>query len=292
MENDLYWKRDYLVKTLSRTRRKDYENYVVNAIWNRLHSLDIQPVTQQCVHFEDGTYALIDLFFPQVAIGIECDEKYHQKNKWSDLERAEKIEDILSAYQSTSDFQLYRIDVSQTIEQIEGQIEDVVQHILTAYETNPRPWLSYHEELSQIESKGYLTINDTLRFRTIADICNCIGHECRGMQRSNIAIGANYRLWCPKLAIPHGEKLIAASAKGWINTISEDWMQIKESNPTKADIVSKDRGKKRITFVKSKDPLGQDGYRFVGVFQFIAHEHGHNIYRRVNDKIIFSEVIK
>lgn len=24
----------YIVKTLSRTKRKDYENYVLNAIWN------------------------------------------------------------------------------------------------------------------------------------------------------------------------------------------------------------------------------------------------------------------
>ena len=26
----------YLIKTLSRTKRKNYENYVVNAIWNRI----------------------------------------------------------------------------------------------------------------------------------------------------------------------------------------------------------------------------------------------------------------
>ena len=26
----------YLIRALSRTKRKDYENYVVNAIWNRL----------------------------------------------------------------------------------------------------------------------------------------------------------------------------------------------------------------------------------------------------------------
>ena len=38
----------YLIKTLSRTKRKDYENYVVNAIWNRI-SKKIRPVTQQYV---------------------------------------------------------------------------------------------------------------------------------------------------------------------------------------------------------------------------------------------------
>lgn len=39
----------YLVKTLSRTKRKDYENYVINAIWQRLNNSDIEIVSQQYV---------------------------------------------------------------------------------------------------------------------------------------------------------------------------------------------------------------------------------------------------
>ena len=39
-------KRDYLIRTFSRTKRKDYENYVVNAVWNRLGMRDVKPVTQ------------------------------------------------------------------------------------------------------------------------------------------------------------------------------------------------------------------------------------------------------
>lgn len=33
----------YLAKTLSRTTRKDYENYVVNAVWNRLGDDTLKP---------------------------------------------------------------------------------------------------------------------------------------------------------------------------------------------------------------------------------------------------------
>jgi hypothetical protein len=33
----------YIVETLSRTKRKDYENYVINAIWNRLDNPDNEP---------------------------------------------------------------------------------------------------------------------------------------------------------------------------------------------------------------------------------------------------------
>lgn len=38
-------KRDYVIKPLSRAKRKDYENYVINAIWTRLDRLDLHPVT-------------------------------------------------------------------------------------------------------------------------------------------------------------------------------------------------------------------------------------------------------
>lgn len=59
-------KREYLIKTLSRTKRKDYENYVINAIWHKLNRLDVQPVTQQYIRRSDGKYALVDLYFPQI----------------------------------------------------------------------------------------------------------------------------------------------------------------------------------------------------------------------------------
>ncbi|HHT82808.1 MAG TPA: hypothetical protein GX003_05170 [Acholeplasmataceae bacterium] len=56
-------KANYLIKTLSRTKRKDYENYVINAIWNRLANDNIKPVTQQYVfNKEKNEGYLIDLF--------------------------------------------------------------------------------------------------------------------------------------------------------------------------------------------------------------------------------------
>ena len=69
----------YLAKTLSRTNRKDYENFVINAIWNRLGRDDIQPVSQQYVRNHADARRFIDLYFPQLNIGIECDEGHHRK---------------------------------------------------------------------------------------------------------------------------------------------------------------------------------------------------------------------
>jgi hypothetical protein len=42
-------KRDYLIKILSRTKRKNYENYIINGVFQRLNRLDLKPVTQQYV---------------------------------------------------------------------------------------------------------------------------------------------------------------------------------------------------------------------------------------------------
>lgn len=294
MENSLYWKRDYLVKTLSRTRRKDYENYVVNAIWNRLqckYPLEIQPVTQQCVRLKDGSHVLIDLFFPQVAIGIECDEAYHQNNHLHDMKRTDKIEEILSAYHPNSDFRLLRIDVSQSIEKIENEINKAAAMILAAYEKNPQPWRSYSDQWEKIRAEKRLTINNPFRYRTIVDICNCIGHSCKIMQRSYFSIGTKYQLWCPKLAIQRGDEKVAASTRGWINILSEDWTQIIESNPKREDIsVVKNVDKNRIVFAKSKDPIGQDGYRFVGVFRIWKSSAKQNIYEKVADQIDFTDI--
>lgn len=76
LENDRTWKQDYLYRMFSHhTKDKEKENYVVNAIWARLDDLNVKPVTQQYVRRPNG-YALIDLYFPQINYGVECDEAY------------------------------------------------------------------------------------------------------------------------------------------------------------------------------------------------------------------------
>ena len=34
---------EYLIKTFSRTKRKDYENYILNAVWQKIDCLDLRP---------------------------------------------------------------------------------------------------------------------------------------------------------------------------------------------------------------------------------------------------------
>lgn len=91
---------EYLIKTFSRTKRKDYENYILNAIWQKIDCLDLRPVTQQYVKGHDNEYYLIDLYFPQIN-GVEVDEAFH-KNNGLDLKRELTIEEKLSSIREES----------------------------------------------------------------------------------------------------------------------------------------------------------------------------------------------
>jgi len=74
---------------LSRTKKKDYENYIINAVWNRVTQrikndsvlkdlqYDLKPVSQQFIRKSDNERYFIDLYFPQLNIGIECNEHHH-----------------------------------------------------------------------------------------------------------------------------------------------------------------------------------------------------------------------
>jgi len=118
----------YLIRALSRTKRKDYENYVVNAIWNRLAMGDVKPVTQQLVLWPDGRRSFVDLYFPQAMIGVECDEAYHQGQRERDREREITITDVLRHIRG-DDYRALHVDVSGSYEQVERSIDDCVRRI-------------------------------------------------------------------------------------------------------------------------------------------------------------------
>ncbi|MBP5311757.1 MAG: restriction endonuclease, partial [Clostridia bacterium] len=113
----------YIAKTLSRTKRKDYENYVVNAIWNRVNNAGLVPVTQQYVRDRDGNRFFIDMYFPQLKIGIECDEGYHtdKDQKIRDAERELTINDVLTQVDG-GDYIALHVDVTRSFDEVEAQI--------------------------------------------------------------------------------------------------------------------------------------------------------------------------
>jgi very-short-patch-repair endonuclease len=279
MANDL--KRDYLIKTFSRTKRKDYENYIINAIWHKLDNLNIKPVTQQYVKRGQGKYALIDLYFPQLNIAIECDEKYHKKNKLKDAERELDIEEKLGAINDTK-FHIERIDASKTLKEIDGEIDKIVEIIRNEYnKKDPKPsWNIVDDPVKEAKQKGSISADDDIRFRNIYnDIYRLFGKNpaANPRVRCTFNITDSAYVWCPKMASIENNKIISGN-KNWLNLISDDMEYIYEKslNMNNRKTPETYLGKKKnrykdndkYVFGKVKDHLGQRYYKFLGVYYF------------------------
>ena len=288
-------KREYLVKTFSRTKRKDYENYILTAVWHKLDNMNIKPVSQQYVKRQNGTHALMDLYFPQLHIGIEVDEAYHQDNQKEDKLR---MDDIISAVneESIKDFQCFRIDATESLEMINDRINEVVSYIKDRASKATLKWRTYEEELEGLKQQEYLSIYDDVSFNDIKDIANTVfGKNAKMYQRSYFRVKDKTWLWCPKLSITvNGDAQSAAG--GWLNFLAEDWTYIDESHQD-GEIVEERKGnymeevnfgRERVVFAKYKNNLGFNRYRFVGVFKSsgISPENESCIrYERVDDKV-------
>ena len=301
----------YLVKTLSRTKRKDYENYVVNAIWNRIDDPRLLPVTQQFIKDKDGNHYYIDLYFPQIKIGIECDEGYHQskEQKTLDVERELTIFDVLKQIDGR-DYIALHVDVTKSYDEVESQINAHVntikakiieigiedgwkQHIIPSAD-NVETQTSHIEEY--FKDKEYITVDDDIVFPTNKEVYNTIlgqNYSCHLMHGGEpfrkLYTEYGYEEgtfpWFPKLTITKPTK------KGYYNLLSKDGTEIYEyiNDPTqnmqrKAE--GRYIGKKRVVFSQVKDSTtGVSGYRFVGYFIGDHYdENGTITYKRIDDK--------
>ena len=280
-------KRDYIIKQLSKTNKKNFENYVLTRIWHLLNREDIKFVTQQYVHRPNG-HALTDMYFPQLNLHIEVDESFHKKQVQLDINRETDI------IQATNHI-IKRIEITEEIEPINKQIDEIIDFI--------RSIIKNQEMTGKFESwdfekkfdpdyyvkKGYLDIAENPAFRRIVDACNCLGQNYIAVQsnwfKSKVYDG--YYLWFPKFY----------NNDEWDNSISDDGLIITEKckNPKKAEKWFNNtinNPVKRITFPRRIDNLGFRLYKFTGIFETDLEnssiENG-VIHRRVADRF---EMIK
>jgi len=303
-------KAEYLVNTLSRTNKKDYENYVINAIWNRLGNDNIKPVTQQYVFSKEKNEGyLIDLFFPQLLVGIEIDERHHIFQKAEDYKRTDAIWHYFHKLDKDNNLNYIemRIDVSEkTYEEIEKQINNVVAELkVLIKKINPPTWTIDAEKF--LENQENLKVSDDVSFKTMAETCNTLFKtNYKDVRQSSFLprklkkhdFYSKRKLWFPQLAIEVEGELLSAAGK-WNNRITPEG-NIIEFHEEKAILVDKNHNEElmeqeeRVVFAKSKAPLEKDKqYRFIGVYKrtrLIAIEHngeykGAYFYEMVSDKI-------
>lgn len=275
---------EYIIKQISKTNKKNFENYVVTRLWHGINSTDVKFTTQQFVNRPNG-HALTDMFFPQFNLHIEIDEPFHNKQKELDLDRES---DIIEA----TNHVIERIKITADINFINKQIDVVINRIkklrIVGINNNTfEPWdLEKEFNPNYYKEKGYLDIEDNPSFKTISHACNCLGQNYKdGSQRSYVKskIFENHSIWFPKFY----------NNDEWDNWISNDGLVITEKCKIKSrqkknfsDAINSDVS--RIVFPRSKDNLGFTLYRFKGVFKIDKEnstiENG-IVYRRVKSRI-------
>jgi very-short-patch-repair endonuclease len=279
-------KKEYIFRTLSRTKRKDYENFVINSIWNRVNNLELKPVTQQYVNCGDNWY-LIDLFFPQINLAIEVDESHHLNQVEQDQLRSDQIVSALR-YQNITDFQIERIDThSNSFEFILKRIDDVVNKINKKISelSEPLKWMTHKETKNMLVNRGFISVYDNISFRTIREVVNSLFEytwkESGGAVRSYFKYkhDKSYHFWFPKRKRVKSGIDIAPS--GWFNGLSSDGktiLEVKDTEESRNSIYaikhpeSNENTDKRITFMKYMNNLGENGYKFVGIFHYAGNE--------------------
>lgn len=265
-------KTEYLVKTLSRTKRKDYENYVINRLYHQLDDLDIKPVSQQYAKRKGGGYAMIDLYFPQFNIGIECDEAHHLSQAEMDELR---FTDIITAIPEFKNYEEIKIPVTykvdgetriRDINEINAEISKVVEEIRKrkVSDKNFKAW-DASPDVEKAIVKGELDVEDDFIFTQLE--LRSFFDKTGLVQRGYYSINDAYHIWLPGLAVKQDDKYIPFDKKkGHLNIISQDGKIIKEYETE--DSKKMDKGTPRIVFVKIKDPiLNHMVYKFAGVFE-------------------------
>ena len=292
----------YIVKTLSRTKRKDYENYVLNAIWNRLGNLNIKPVSQQFIQNKDKSHYFIDLYFPQLNIGIECDEAHHHKKKERDKLREVTISDILFQVGDKNQYQPLHVDVTKPWNEIETQINFCVKQIQEKWEKKKlegtlKEWKN--ESIDEfLKDSDSIRVGHDFSFNKSVDVLNYLfGKQYKGWQKAICKLDDSTVVWFPKLATEterqgHWNNVLSVDGKFIYETSSENIspsdlknMVIRESRrePPKEFI-------NRHTFAKVINPVtGRKSYKYIGTFNECGSIDQHiRIYERVLEGINLS----
>lgn len=284
-------KTDYIIRQIAKSYKKKYENYVITRIWHLLNNLDVKFVTQQHITRPTGR-ALTDMYFPQIQLHIEVDEGHHFDSSKNQISQDFVREaDIINA----TGHNIKRVDVyNSSIETINAEIDTIVNFIKSEFDLKkPSLWDIEAEYNPQTYiDRGSISVDNNVAFRTIADACNCFGHDYNGYQKAFAKHAVEEKmLWFPKLY----------ENEEWENEISLDEIEIYEKNKTDHNAYFEqaknipDNLKERITFARVKSNLGDVMYRFKGVYKFdvpASELAGKVIYKRTSTKVNTYKPIK
>lgn len=291
------FKLDYMARCFQKIEHKKFESYVLQRIWHRLNDDDVRFVFQQGVVREGGRdHALLDLYLPQINLAVEVNEAYHETEEQveRDLMRNVEIMEKINA-------NLLVVSCARSLETVHNQVERVVEVIRrrVAEEKSKGtfvPWGGYDEmSPSYYQKQGYIEVRPYGSYvRTIDDAFAIFGAQPkhRGFLRAAGAempgrTDGNWLVWCP-----------IVNNANWGNEMYDNGNLIDEYPKESNGEMDKEAARlhlekylalreRRATFLKEKDDLGFNFYRFVGVFELdeaSARQKGHCVWRKISDR--------
>lgn len=265
------YKLDYISRLFQRTSKKRIEHYVISRIWHLLDDYDIKMIPQQYVSRKEVTYALTDIYFPQLGFHVEVNEPAHyqsEENITRDLLRKKQIE-------INTGHKVFVIDCREQLEGIHNQISHLVSEINSSVEQQKidctfKPWKPENEHNPNFwKNKGRIDLTDEVSLHTIEEICHLFNADAKKTKRGFLRKGGIQHpmnnglfIWWPS----------ERKRSGWINsfdeikgtiieTHSDNQKRIEHYNFHSEDIHT------RIVFFHYKDILGLTNYKFVGVYK-------------------------
>ena len=270
----------YIIRAFEHTENKDFENYVVLGVWHRIRTLlkgnMPRPVTQQYVRHADG-HSFMDLYFPCVNIQVECDEGHHKSNIVGDQKRGKNIDETLAAIAEFEQCVLgvdhnlnvteLGVDATLPLDDIDRRLDEIVRTIAEKYgklskDEKENDW----KKLSPVEcvrSTGILNVADRLVFSGRDDVLAALQIlRTSTSKKDGVKAADGYSIdWqaAPALSAEEG-----VCRKGVV-FVKIDCLQKFQRLEIK-DIVVHVPFEYCLVFVRYRDALGVDGYRFAGAF--------------------------
>lgn len=279
-------KTEYLVKSLSKIRHKEWELYTISRIIHLLDDYEIELICQQMVRKADGKRYLVDLFLPQFGVFLEINEKQHLQDfhKNRDLLRQKEILDIAGLTQIVISIFNPSTKLLKDIKTINKEILDFVELIrkLKSQKISDGSFSAWdiekEEQIKNIMSSGVLSTSNTVPVGRQVDALRLFGANFKGYQKATWDIpGTNLMIWFPKLY----------PRKDWNNEVSPDGLHIFEQKVDGSPLEFKEFEKIRVVFPHYRDHLGRSFYKFIGVYEIDQSKSNDfmHIHKKVGESI-------
>ncbi len=267
-------KDEYLLRNISKIRRKDWELFVITRILHNLKDPNIEYVCQQYINPKNSKkYYLADICFPSLELYYEINEQQHGEREHADADKIRQKEILEATHWIKKSVDVYECDENDNrkdkpISEVEKEVDEFINFIRNRKKyiekrDNKKILWNFEDKYDpQVHiKKGFINVEDNVVFRYHRQALKLFGYKSENhFQPAWWEIkGTDKAVWFPKL-YPNKE---------WQNSITADGSTITQQkiiDGKKIKVTDTD-STKRIVFAHYKNILGETVYKFYGMYE-------------------------